>query len=71
VAFQAVMAFLVLGDVLGLAPVEGTPSLSSLIAIYLLSITGALLALACTPGAGDFAKGIRRARKLGLAHPGA
>ncbi|MEN6301761.1 MAG: hypothetical protein ABFD96_03510, partial [Armatimonadia bacterium] len=71
VAFQAAMAFLVLGDVLGLAPFEGNPSFGSLIGIYLLSISGALLSLACTPGAGEYAKGIWRACKQGLAHPGA
>lgn len=70
VAFQAAMAFLVLGDVLGVM-LEDVPSMGTLITVYLLSLTGALLAMACTPSAGDYAKGLWRAQRKGLKQPSA
>lgn len=64
--FQAVLSLLVLGDVLGLTQ-QDLQGLAPLIAVYALFILGCLLLLAVTPDAGAFAKGVRRARKQGLA----
>ena len=70
VAFFAVIAAIALGDAVRLPKVQmghdpfdlnlGAPALC-----YGLAVAGGLLALAVTPGAGDFVKGLRHARKLG------
>jgi hypothetical protein len=65
VAFQGVLAVLALGDVVGLH-LEDVPGLAGLIVIYFLVLTALLLGWVVTPSAGEFAKGVRRARKLGL-----
>jgi len=65
VAFQGVLAVLALGDVVGLR-LEDAPGLAGLIAIYFLVLAAIVLGWGITPGAGEFAKGVRRARKLGL-----
>ena len=73
VAFFAVIAAIALGDAVPLPRPYlsydwsnldlGAPALC-----YALFAAGLLLALAVSPGAGDFVKGIRHARKLGLSH---
>jgi len=73
VAFFAVIAAIALGDAVPLPRAVhewygsdlnvGAPALC-----YALFAAGLLLALAVTPGAGDFVKGLRHARKLGMAH---
>jgi hypothetical protein len=70
VAFFAVIAAIALGDAVRLPGAQmgydmlnlnvGAPALC-----YALALAGGLLALAVTPGAGDFVKGLRHARKLG------
>jgi hypothetical protein len=65
VGFLAIMALLALGDALGLT-VEDMPNLAALLVIYFLALAAILLSWGVTPDAGEFAKGVRRARKLGL-----
>jgi len=65
VAFQGVIAGLALGDVVGLR-VDDAPGLAGLITIYAMVLAAVLLSWGVTPDAGAFAKGVRRARKLGL-----
>jgi hypothetical protein len=67
VGFYGVIAVIVLGDVAGLPTSQWMPPrLSVLSAIYALAAAGVFLTLTVTPAAGEFANGVRRARKLGL-----
>ena len=64
-AFHATIGLLVLGDVAGLVITE-IRSFAEMTTMYILTLAALLLTLAVTPSAGEFAKGVRRARKLGL-----
>jgi hypothetical protein len=71
-AFHAAIGFLLLGDVVGGIKVPGMDSsnvVASVIVTYGLCLAGIMLTTAITPGAGDFANGILRARKQGLPTP--
>lgn len=65
VAFQAVLAVLALGGAVGLR-IEDMPGVAGLIVIYFLVLAAVVLTWGVTPDAGQFAKGVRRAHKLGL-----
>jgi len=65
VAFQAVLALLALGDAVGLR-IDDVPGIAGLVVIYFLVLAAIFLSWIVTPAAGEFAQGVRRARKLGL-----
>jgi hypothetical protein len=65
VVFHAALAALALGDAVGLQ-LQDMPGLAGLIVIYFLVLAALPLAWVVTPTAGEFAKGVRRAHKLGL-----
>jgi hypothetical protein len=68
VTFQAVLAAVVLGDAVGLT-LPDFSGISATIVIYALTLSAVMLAWIVTPDAGQFAKGIRRARKEGRPAP--
>ena len=63
VVFHVVLAFLIAGDLWGMRLDPGT---AHVVGTYLLTTAALLLTLAITPKAGQFATGVRRARKAGL-----
>lgn len=69
VLFFAAIAVLIIGD---LFPVDtgefdwGLDNINPVLAIYLLSLIGSIFCLGITPRIGDFLKGIRHAKNIGL-----
>ena len=70
ILFQVFIGLLTLGDIWDLTIIE-LPRFALTLIAYTLMTAGVLLSSAVTPASGDFANVVRRANRLGRAHPAA